>query len=161
MAQRLQGAGAQAVAMPCNTAHHYADAIRAAVTVPFLDMVGLSVTEARRRTGARVGILASPALRMAGVFDAACAGTGLTPVYGADDGALLGLIRLVKREGATDAARAAFASLSRALGEPVQLIACTEFSLLAGVAPPDVVVIDTLDVLARAIIDFSTGAVHG
>ena len=35
MAQRLQAAGAQALAMPCNTAHHFAPQIRAAVGVPF------------------------------------------------------------------------------------------------------------------------------
>jgi aspartate racemase len=27
MARRLEGAGAEALAMPCNTAHHFADAI--------------------------------------------------------------------------------------------------------------------------------------
>ena len=47
MAQRLQAAGAQALAMPCNTAHHFAPQIRAAVGVPFLDMVALSVAHAQ------------------------------------------------------------------------------------------------------------------
>ena len=53
MAKRLEAAGAEALAMPCNTAHHYAPAIRAAATVPFLDMVALSAAQAasRGRTG--------------------------------------------------------------------------------------------------------------
>ncbi len=51
MARRLVAGGAQALAMPCNTAHHYAAAIRAAVDVPFLDMVELSATHARRLAG--------------------------------------------------------------------------------------------------------------
>src|SRR5690606_39135970 len=38
MASRLQSHGAEAIAMPCNTAHHFAPLIRDAVTVPFLDM---------------------------------------------------------------------------------------------------------------------------
>ena len=44
MARRLQQAGALALAMPCNTAHHYAPAIRAATSVPLIDMVALSVS---------------------------------------------------------------------------------------------------------------------
>ena len=71
MAQRLERAGATALAMPCNTAHHYAPAIEAAVSIPFLNMVTLSVDRAAGQlpSGASVGILASPAVRMAGVFD--------------------------------------------------------------------------------------------
>ncbi|WP_372837368.1 aspartate/glutamate racemase family protein, partial [Puniceibacterium confluentis] len=51
MARRLVAGGAEALAMPCNTAHHYAEAIRAAVTVPFLDMVALSVAHAAALAG--------------------------------------------------------------------------------------------------------------
>ena len=62
MARRLVAGGAQALAMPCNTAHHYAPAIRSAVAVPFLDMVEASVAHAatRARPGAQIGVLASP-----------------------------------------------------------------------------------------------------
>ena len=62
MARRLVAGGVQALAMPCNTAHHYAPAIRSAVAVPFLDMVEASVTHAatRARPGAQIGVLASP-----------------------------------------------------------------------------------------------------
>ena len=62
MARRLVAGGVQALAMPCNTAHHYAPAIRSAVAVPFLDMVEASVAHAatRARPGAQIGVLASP-----------------------------------------------------------------------------------------------------
>lgn len=43
MAQRLEAAGAQALCIACNTAHRWADDIRAAVAVPLIDMVALSV----------------------------------------------------------------------------------------------------------------------
>ena len=46
MARRLAAGGAEAVAVPCNTAHHYAPTIRAAVDLPFLDMIELSVDRA-------------------------------------------------------------------------------------------------------------------
>ena len=58
-----------ALAMPCNTAHHYAPAIRAAVNVPFLDMIALSVRHARAlvpQGQSAIGILASPAVQKVG-----------------------------------------------------------------------------------------------
>src|SRR5574343_298434 len=65
MARRLVAGGAQALAMPCNTAHHYAPMVRAATDVPFLDMVQASVDHAAalRPDAGKVGILASPAVR--------------------------------------------------------------------------------------------------
>jgi aspartate racemase len=162
MAQRLQGAGATALAMPCNTAHAYAPAIRAAVTIPFIDMVALSVTEARSQvaSGDPIGLLCSPAVRLARVFDAPLAAANLTPVFAPDDPALA-LIRRVKREGATPVARETFNALAQSVAAPVQLVACTEFSLLADTPPPGIAFVDTLDVLTRAIIAFSTGQTHG
>src|SRR6056297_774062 len=42
MAQDLERAGAQALAMPCNTAHHYALAVANATSLPFLNMIELT-----------------------------------------------------------------------------------------------------------------------
>jgi len=69
--------------MPCNTAHHYTPAIRAAATVPFLDMVASSAAQAASRAGpgGRVGILASPAVRLTKLFDAALARYGAEAIY--------------------------------------------------------------------------------
>ena len=47
MAQGLAAAGAQALAMPCNTAHAYAPQIIAATTLPFLDMRTASLDHLR------------------------------------------------------------------------------------------------------------------
>lgn len=80
MAGRLVGAGATALAMPCNTAHHYAPFITEASAVPLLNMVDLSLDVAARHLlrGSKVGILASPAVKLAGVFDAPLNVTGLS-----------------------------------------------------------------------------------
>ncbi|SDL62211.1 aspartate/glutamate racemase family protein [Paracoccus chinensis] len=159
MARRLEAAGAEALAMPCNTAHHYAPAIRAAAGVPLIDMVALSAeTAARAAQGGRVGILASPAVQRIGLFDAALAAHGLQAVYPADQPALLDAIRAIKREGATPAARTALGSAARDLrqqGATVQLVACTEFSLLVDAARVEAEVIDTLDVLVGGIVRFA------
>lgn len=160
MAARLEAAGAAAIAMPCNTAHHFAPAIRAAVTVPFLDMVALSVARAAVQTEAAgtVGILASPAVRRVGLFDAPLAAAGLRALYAADDDAMLTAIRRIKAGDTGSAARDALRSASLRLldlGAHVQMIACTEFSLIADAAAPGAHAFDTLDCLVAAIVRFS------
>lgn len=160
MARRLVAAGAEALAMPCNTAHHYADQIRAAVAVPFLDMVDLSVTRAAGLAGVdgKVGILASPAVRRIGLFDAPFAKSGVTPIFPRDDEAMLAAIRRIKAEGPGPAARQALQAASDELlsrGAQVQMIACTEFSLIADATAKGAIAFDTLDVLVSAIKDFA------
>jgi len=160
MARRLEGAGAEALAMPCNTAHHYAGAIRGAASVRFLDMVALSVAHARHLAGegGTVGILASPAVRRVGLFDAPMAEAGLTPLYAADEEATLAVIRSVKTDGPTAASRQSLRAASEELlgrGAGVQMVACTEFSLIADAVAEGATAFDTLDRLVRAIVAFS------
>jgi aspartate racemase len=160
MARRLERAGAQALAMPCNTAHHYADVIRRAAHVPLLDMVALSVAKAKALggEGAPVGILASPAVRRVGLFDGPMAAAGLKPLYAADEDTTLRAIRSIKANGPTDAARVALKAASAELlsrGAHVQMVACTEFSLIADAVAEGVTAFDTLDALVDEIVAFS------
>ncbi|WP_108482335.1 aspartate/glutamate racemase family protein [Oceaniglobus ichthyenteri] len=161
MAQGLARAGAQALAMPCNTAHNYADAIRDAVEIPLLDMVDLSVVQAASQaTNDRIGILGSPALQMTGLFDRVLGKRGLTALYPQDQAAMLAAIRGIKsgaRSGTANKTLKAAAQNLASQGASVNLIACTEFSLIADAAHGTVVVIDTLDVLVKAMVGFALG----
>lgn len=162
MAARLQGAGAEALAMPCNTAHQYALQIRNAAHVPFLDMIEHSASHALALTGkgARVGILGSPALRQIKVFEPVFAEAGLVPVYPKDEAELRTMIQRIKTGGACDISHAGLRVASADLlaqGVDVQMIACTEFSLLGPADLPERQAFDTLDCLVRAIVEFSTG----
>jgi len=161
MAARLERAGAQAIAMPCNTAHHYAPAIRSAVAVPFIDMVAEAVARARTLAdgSGRVGLLASPAVRRIALFERAFEAAGLVPVYLEEDEVLLSVIRRVKAEGPTAAARAGLAEASVKLAErgaSVQMIACTEFSLMGDAMAPGVRSFDAMDCLVEAIVAFAS-----
>ena len=160
MALRLAAAGADALAMPCNTAHHYADAIRAATPLPFIDMVALSSARAHdvAAPGAPIGILGSPALRRAGVFDPVLARLGREAAYPEEEDALLAAIRDIKAGRDPAAARATLARAARALadgGAGAVLIACTEFSIHADAAIGTAPLIDTLDVLVEAALAFA------
>lgn len=160
MARRLEAAGAGALAMPCNTAHHFAPQIRAATALPFLDMVELAVTAARKAAppGGRIGLLASPALRRVGLYDRALARAGLTALWPEDEAPVLDAIRRVKSGGADDTAaqmlREASDSLARQ-GAALQIIACTELSLVEASGGPQAARIDSLDLLVRAILSFA------
>lgn len=158
MAENLQTAGAQALAMPCNTAHVYAPQIAAAVDIPFLNMVSLTVEKAARtaQTG-KVGILCSPAVRKVGIFDQALANAGVEAAYPDDEAAMLAAIRQIKAEGPVALAKSTLAAASGDLlaeGAEVQLIACTEFSLIASSLATGAKPIDTMDQLTAAIVAF-------
>ena len=161
MAQDLAAAGAQALAMPCNTAHAYALQIIAATPLPFLDMRTASLDHLRSilPPGARVGMLASPAVRMARVFDVPFAASGLQPVFLADEAALLALIRQVKSGDTGKAVHAEMARLGKMLASQSDhvLIACTELSLLTA-AMDGLAWTDSLDCLTNCIADFAKSA---
>ena len=124
-------------------------------------MVDLSVTKAAKLAGpdGQVGILASPAVRRIGLFDAALARFGVAALYPEDEAAMLGAIRQIKAGGPGPEARAILRGASDGLlqrGASVQMIACTEFSLVPGATAEDAVAFDTLDVLVEAIRVFAT-----
>ena len=155
LARDLERAGANALAMPCNTAHAYAGAVRGATALPFLDM--RDATVAALAGARRIGMLASPAVRITGAFDAAFAQAGMTAVWPRDGIPVLNLIRRVKAGDTGPAARAALAELAADMAAQSDrlLIACTELSLLTADCP--VPFTDSLDCLVDAIRAFATG----
>lgn len=161
MAKRLEAGGAEALAMPCNTAHHYAAAITEAVNIPLLNMVDLAAARAAatEEAGVSIGMLASPAVRRTRLFEKALETRRLTTLWPENDSAVLSAIRAIKVHGPSDASRdtlrAASAELS-ARGAKAQFIACSEFSLIADAVAPDARVLDTVDVLVDAIVAFQS-----
>jgi aspartate racemase len=160
MARNLERAGVDALAMPCNTAHAYAPAIRGAVTIPLLDMVDLTVDRLTTMTAAsaRVGLLASTAVHAVGVYAHALEARGLVPVVPARQEALMTLIRGVKR-GATGAdARQRLGDIASELARAVDvmLIACSELSLISTGITADLPLVDSVEVLAEAIVTFAS-----
>jgi aspartate racemase len=160
MARRLQHANAMALAMPCNTAHHYAKAITEAVEIPLLNMVELAADHATKTigSGGHVGMLASPAVRRTRLFETALDAHGISVVWPADDGRMLSAIQKIKSDGPCAKVRGALRVASEELaaaGADLQFVACSEFSLIADSVAPEVVAIDTLDLLVNAIITFA------
>jgi len=157
MAKGLEAQGADFLVMPCNTAHHYLETIARSVKIPLLDMVALSVEKLRTLAAKpqRIGMLASPAVRMVGLYRKRLEQAGMQALFAdqQDEAALLEIIKAVKAGHLTGEHRKSYAIVAKKLGEAgaqALLIACTEFSVIG---PPQGVVlplIDSLDVLVEA-----------
>lgn len=160
MARLLEAAGAEALAMPCNTAHHYAGAIAGAVEIPFLNMPERAAARAATRIGpgGAVGVLASPATELTGLFPKVLQAHGLQALFPQDPPRMLSAIQRIKAAGPGDADRATLKSAARELaarGARCILVGCSEFSLISEAAEGAVPVIDTLDVLVDEIVAFA------
>lgn len=160
MAARLEMAGADALAMPCNTAHHFADHILLAASVPLLNMVELCVDHVATLVpkGATVGILASPATEDIGLFKTAFAKRNLSVIHPGDRAKLLAAIVAIKSNGVDAFAEDALRDAARDCvdrGAECLVVGCSEFSLIknaAGIGSP---VVDTLDLLVSEILRFA------
>lgn len=157
IAVNLQRAGADALAIPCNTAHAYAHSIRRAVSIPLLDMVQLTVDQvASSRRVARVGLLASSAVLATELYTKSFAGYGIAVVRPERQEEVMSLIEAVKggETGLKIQAALAQTALELAGQSDVLLVGCSELSVIAaGIAAPFV---DSLDVQAQAIVNFAT-----
>ncbi|TVQ41589.1 MAG: aspartate/glutamate racemase family protein [Geminicoccaceae bacterium] len=164
MAKRLEQMGVAALAMPCNTAHIYADAIRAAVDVPLLDMVEQGALTAVAHlppsaltSGGRIGLLGSTALEKLGLYATPLRRFGRAAlVYPARQALLMEALKAFKRRADDPTARAILEGVAQDLvadGCDVLLVACTEFSLAVDVLPATVPVVDALDALVTTILE--------
>jgi aspartate racemase len=156
IAGNLQRAGASALAIPCNTAHVYADSIRRAVAIPLLDMVNLSAARIASRGVTRVALLASTAVHDTALYAKAFSSHGITTAPATYQDELMALIGGVKRGDTGMQAQERLGQIARDLADEsdVLLVACSELSIIAaGITVPFE---DSLDVLAQAIVYFAT-----
>ncbi|MGB7206067.1 MAG: amino acid racemase [Anderseniella sp.] len=159
MALRLESAGADAIVMACNSAHWYADDVRAAVSIPFIDMIELACDEAAAQAGTfrRVGVLASTAVHNTGLYKRALEARSMICVLPQDQDGLLDLIKAVKRGDTKPEICAAYAAIAQQLASDdvdMILVACTELSVLADTLEMKIPLIDAFDVLTGAIVAF-------
>lgn len=172
-AKRLAAAGAEVLAMPCNSAHAYEADIRRAVDLPFVSIIEASVTEALRHLGhggsggPAVGVLATRATHATGLYPRAFEAHGVEVLRpdGSDTTLFMALLALIKggeeREPDVRAGVAAQAVTLVARGARVIIAGCTEVPLvldqgslsraLAAAGLPTAVLIDSTAALAAAI----------
>lgn len=152
MADGLRGAGAEVLAMPCNTAHAHADMIQRASGLPLVDMIELAA-EAAGQTGAmRVGVLGTKgALKLYREYLAAHA-MGLIALPPERQEAFMQTLYRIKAgdlgEDATSEMQA-YAEELRKAGAEVLIAGCTEVPLVLDNEDVRLRLIDPGDLLAR------------
>ncbi len=162
-ARLLERMGAQVLAMPCNTAHHFHAAIQAALEVPLLHMMletAAYVAEAYP-SARRVGLLATDGTLAAGLYQRALAGRGLrvlTPEPGVQERLMAGIYAV--KAGDLDAARPGVLAAARALADAgcdLVVLGCTEVPLAVGAGDVSLPLVDATWVLARATVREALG----
>jgi aspartate racemase len=161
MGRRLEAWGADFLAIACNTAHYYYDAVQSAVGIPVLHMIDLATRHAQTcfPEAEHVGILASPAVAMTGLYATRFNRLGMKDVWPdpVHQARLLAIIKEIKKGNTRPAIRTDFVQVCENLrqkGATIALIACTELSALGGILP--LRTIDAAEILAMEIVQVAT-----
>lgn len=154
--KRLEREGCGAVAIPCNTAHYFADALQARLGIPLVNMVALTAAEAARRGWRKVGLLATDGTLQTGIYHRALAAAGLeaavpTPEHQALIMSVIYDEIKAGKPGSPEKFDAAAQDL-KTQGCDGTVVACTELSTYRQSHPQDPWYADALDVLAREVI---------
>jgi aspartate racemase len=152
MAMRLRDAGAQVLAMPCNTAHAQAAGIRK-VGLPFIDMIAVTTAAATAGGAKKIGVLATPGGEALYTRSLQAGGARIVRLTGPDREAFMACVYAVKRGDVGEAPRAEMRRLAAALvgaGAEVVIAGCTEVPLLLEAGEVSAPLVDSAEVLAAA-----------
>jgi len=154
-AKLLERAGAGFLVIPCNSAHAYLEAIRAAIAIPVVSIISETVAAVAREGCTSVGLLASTGLLRTGLYQKAFEAAGVSVVLpGEDDqSAMLAGIMTFKDTGGAGPVREALDRLCPSLvarGAEGLVLGCTELPVVLDDATLAVPAFDTIDILARA-----------
>ena len=170
MARRLELAGAEVLLMVCNTAHAFADEIRAASRAPLVSIIdeAVAATLAAASRPTRVGVLAAAGAQDARLYPTAFGAHGVTVAepLGPGRARFMDLLYRVKAGETGLAARAEMLALATSLvadGAEALVAGCTEVPLLLtqsdlAAAGLDVPLVSSTDALVAAAVAIGTGA---
>lgn len=150
-AQILEGAGADLITIPCNSAHYYLASIREAVKIPVLDMIEETASRIREQ---RVGLLATDGTLSAGLYQKACTNRGielLEPQKSNQKVVMQVIYRIKAGEKGISLEQAitqVIENLKRRGAEAV-IAGCTELSLILDEGDLDTPLYDALSILAQ------------
>lgn len=151
MAVRLREAGAQVLAMPCNTAHLHAQQIRQASALPLLDLIDIAI--AATGGAKRIGVLGT---RLAlDLYRDRLTAAGLEPILPTNEAerAFMDILYRIKSGETGPAVHALMAACAGGLeqqGAQAVIAGCTEVPLVLSSADLAVPLIDGSAELAKA-----------
>ncbi len=157
MGRRLESWGAHFLVIACNTAHYYYDAVQNAVKIPVINLIDLVSNHVKVNFPEhdKVGILASPAVAMTGLYTKRFKKLGIEDIWPDPDyqESLFNIIKEIKKGNINSNVQNDYTKVCENLlhkGAKIAIIACTELSVLGGGLPINT--IDAAQVLAREIV---------
>jgi aspartate racemase len=163
-AQLLEKSGAEIIAMPCNSAHHYLPQIQREIKIPILDMVAETcrkLCEDLPNTKT-AGLIAAIGTVRSGVYHRALSKAGIrivTPCE-ADQEEIQSAIVQVKAGKHNRSTREAFQSIGKRLmeaGAGAVILGCTEIPLAFSSNVVDYPTLNSTRILAEAAVDWAFG----
>ena len=157
-ARALERAGADLLVMPCNTAHAFTADIRAAVQIPLMSLIDVTVTATRARYPQlrRVGILATSGCLQAGLYRDAFAQFGVETLEPTGPALARFMAALYDiKAGRKEAAHTVMLAVARDLvaeGAEVLVSGCTEVPLVLSTEDFTVPLLGSTDILAQAVV---------
>ena len=160
MAVGLRDAGAEVLAIACNTAHAYAEAIRTASGLPLIDMIDIACKAARLGGASKVGILAT-GLAL-GLYQDRLVGMGLEPVSlsKAKQEWFMSLLYRIKAGDLSEEVENEMALIAYSLadaGAEAVIAGCTEVPLVLEADALEIPLIDAGQVLAERCVQVCRG----
>lgn len=157
----LERAGADVIAIPCNTAHAYLGAMRGFTHLPILDMPRLGVAYAVACGHKRIGVLSTRGCHEAGVYESAAEELAVTTLALSPSDAF-DVQRLIYRQKAGEqiAKEMYFPYVDRLYdqGADCVMLACTEISCAFG-GELSGAKIDPLEILAKTAVSLFCGRI--
>jgi aspartate racemase len=154
----LEKAGAELIAIPCNTSHARLEDIAQSVSVPVLNMIDATLCKVRSLGAERIGILATDGAIASGVFQKDASLSVIVPDAAAQR-EVMKVIYDIKAGNYNDAKTfAKIKELSTRLfdrGAQSVVLGCTELSLYASLFSEGEI-IDPLTELSRAAVSMAT-----
>ncbi len=157
MAKRLESWGADFLAIPCNTAHYYYDAVSDAVNIQVIHMIDSVVRHVKLNFPGckKVGILASKAVFITGLYEKKFEKEKIEVIYPSSDDQeiLMDIIMTVKAGKMANQTKQRYQNVIEHLeaqGADLLIIACTELGVISNTLPQKM--IDAADILAREIV---------
>lgn len=166
IARRLEGAGAEVIVLATNTMHKVADAIEAAIGVPFLHIADATAVKIREAGKRRPAIMATRFTMEQDFYTGRLREKfGLDPLTPAEaDRALVH--RIIYDElcvgRVTETSRAAYVEVARRLAEKgadCLVLGCTEVGMLLNEGNSPLPIFDTTLIHADAAVNFALGRI--
>lgn len=153
-AQKLAGTGVEIIAVPCNVAHLYWDEITAAVQIPVLNMVDLTLKSLPAGCK-QVAVLATEATLASGIYQQGLLAANRNFVAKPDwQQAVNSVLSLIKSGENPERAVTEWRQLLREVEQAAEaaVIACTDLNLVADQVTVSLPLADSSVCLARALV---------